>query len=272
MPDWARAETVSICGQELRFDIRRGRKGTTPLLLLNGIGAALELFQPLTDALPPDIEVIRFDVPGTGGSPSPRAPYPFWALACLTTRLLDTLGYTSADVLGFSWGGALAQQLALQHPARCRRLILLNTGTGALMIPGSPSSLARLLWPPRTVSLSGLAAYARELSGGEQLPHPAALAPFARALRSTGARDYWYLLSATVGWSSLPWLPLLAQPTLIMAGSRDPLVPLGNARIMHALIPRSQLYVYPGGHLGLLTRPRDLAHQIAGFTSSPTDG
>jgi pimeloyl-ACP methyl ester carboxylesterase len=94
------------------------------------------VLQQFVDALDPAIEVIRFDVPGTGGSPAPLIPYLFSSNARLVTQMLDQLGYSQVDVLGISWGGGLAQQFAYQYPERCRRLILVSTGTGALMVPG----------------------------------------------------------------------------------------------------------------------------------------
>ena len=83
-----------------------------PLLLFNGIGASLELLQPFVDALDPAIEVVRFDVPGVGGSPLPAIPYRFTGLCRLTGQLLTELGYDRADVLGISWGGGVAQHFA----------------------------------------------------------------------------------------------------------------------------------------------------------------
>src|SRR5437870_12050829 len=126
----AETRPITVSGQRLRVAIRKGDGTRTPLLLINGIGVNLEVLQPFVDALDPAIEVIRFDVPGTGGSPAPRIPYRFSAHARLVTQMLDQLGYQQVDVLGISWGGALAQQFAYQYPERCRRLILVSTGTG----------------------------------------------------------------------------------------------------------------------------------------------
>ena len=106
-----------------------------PLLLCNGIGASLELLQPFVDALDPRREVIRFDLPGIGGSPAPVVPYHLWTLAPLLSGLLDQLGHQQADVLGMSWGGGLAQQFAVRCPSRVRRLVLVATSPGALMVP-----------------------------------------------------------------------------------------------------------------------------------------
>jgi pimeloyl-ACP methyl ester carboxylesterase len=98
-------------GQTLRVGIRRGDKARPPLLLFNGIGANIELVQPFLDALD-GFEAIIFDVPGVGGSPSPWLPYRPSTLARLSAQLLDKLGHAQVDVLGLSWGGALAQQFA----------------------------------------------------------------------------------------------------------------------------------------------------------------
>ena len=145
----ARTQMITVGKQRLRVAIRKGDGTRTPLLLMNGIGVNLEVLQPFVDALDPAIEVMRFDVPGTGGSPAPLIPYRFAVLARLVRQMLDQLVYPQIDVLGVSWGGALAQQFAFQYPRRCRRLILVSTGTGALMVPGKLSALARIATPRR---------------------------------------------------------------------------------------------------------------------------
>jgi len=88
----------------------------------------------------------------------------------------------------------------------------------------------------------------------------------------TSGRGYLYQLAAGAGWTSLPFLPLVRQPTLILAGAEDPLIPLVNARIMAQLIPDARLRVYPDGHLGLLTRADELAPLVAGFLDEPGTG
>src|SRR5260370_16173555 len=140
----AETRIITVSGQRLRVAIRSGNGTRTPLLLMNGIGVNIEVLQPFVDALAPAIEVIRFDVPGTGGSPAPRIPYRFSALARLVTKMLDQLGYQQVDVLGVSWGGALAQQFAFQFPPRCRRLLLVTTAPRPPTAPTPPSSLPQL--------------------------------------------------------------------------------------------------------------------------------
>jgi pimeloyl-ACP methyl ester carboxylesterase len=138
-----------VAGTPLLVAIRPGTGAGPPLLLANGIGASLEALQPFVDALDPAITVIRFDVPGVGGSPLPARPYRFATLAWLLRGLLSKLGYQTADILGISWGGGLAQQFALSSPLRCRRLILVATATGPqTMVPGNPLAPGSGLRPP----------------------------------------------------------------------------------------------------------------------------
>ena len=138
---------IPALGQRIRVSLRVG--SGVPLVLCNGIGASLEVLDPLVDQLNPDTTVVRFDVPGIGGSADSPLPYNFPYLAVVLGRVLSAvgLGGEGIDVLGLSWGGALAQQLAFQNPRRCRHLILVSTGIGIGMVPGRPAVLSKLLTP-----------------------------------------------------------------------------------------------------------------------------
>ena len=260
--------TIIVDGQRLRVDIRPGNGTRTPLLLMNGFGVNLEVLQPFVDALDPAIEVIRFDVPGTGGSPAPLIPYRFSMHAWLVTKMLDQLGYRQVDALGVSWGGALAQQFAFQYSRRCRRLILVSTATGALMVPGRPWALAQMATPRRYQDPAYMAQNAGEIYGGKMRTRPELAHEFARTVRSGGLQGYLYQMLGGMGWTSVPWLPFLRQPTLILHGDDDPLVPLVNAKIMHRLIPHSKLYIFHDGHLGLGTSARELAQVVEQFLAA----
>jgi poly(3-hydroxyalkanoate) depolymerase len=258
--------TVAVGSQQLRVAVRPGDGTRTPLLLANGLGASLELLQPFVDALDPAVEVIRYDAPGVGGSPLPRVPYRLPRLARLVAGLLDRLGYGAVDLLGISWGGGLAQQFALCHRDRCRRLVLAATATGTLMVPGRPWVLARMATPRRYLDPGYAERVAADLYGGTIRADPGR----ARALlhdrtRVGPRRGYLYQLAAGAGWTSLPLLPWIRQPTLLLAGDDDPIVPLVNARIMRRLLPDAELHVYHGGHLGLLTEAAELAPVVDRF-------
>ena len=86
------------------------------------------------------------------------------------------------------------------------------------------------------------------------------------------SRGYLYQLAAGAGWTSVPFLPLLRQRTLILSGDDDPIIPLANARLMKLLIPKSRLHVYHGGHLGLVTEAAELAPVVDAFLAAPLSG
>jgi poly(3-hydroxyalkanoate) depolymerase len=265
----AQLRTVRVLGQDVRVSVRPGTEPGPPLLLCNGIGASLDLLQPFVDAVDPRIEVVRFDVPGVGGSPSPRMPYNFALLAWFVGKLLDELGYDRYDVLGISWGGGLAQQLAFQHPRRCRRLVLASTGTGTLMVPGKVSVLSKMLTPRRYRDPDYAREIAAELYGGRMREQPAEVQALMHDQSRIGTKSgYVMQLLAGVGWSSLPALPLIRQRTLILAGSDDPIIPLVNARIMQRLLPHATLHVFDDGHLGLITAAGELGPLVSAFLRS----
>jgi poly(3-hydroxyalkanoate) depolymerase len=268
--------TVAVGSQLVRVAVRpaargwRTRPSPVPLLLINGIGASLELLQPFVDELDPAIEVIRFDVPGVGGSPLPAGPYRFAGLCRLIGRLLDEFGHDRADVLGISWGGAVAQHFACFQRARCRKLVLASTATGMIMIPARPSVLARMATPRRYLDRGYLARVAGDLYGGTARSDPGRVAAAMNAGNVVGShRGYLYQLTAGLGWTSLAFLPTLRQPTLIVSGDDDPIIPVANARLMHVLIPGSRLYVFSGGHLGLVTEAAQLAPVVSRFLAEP---
>jgi poly(3-hydroxyalkanoate) depolymerase len=261
-----RVTTVTVGGRRLRVAIRPGTGGGPPLLACNGIGTPLEALAPFTGALDPAIEVVRFDVPGVGESPAPLLPYSVPCLARLAAAMLGQLGYDRFDVLGISWGGGLAQQLAAQYPRRCRRLVLAATSTGNLMIPASPRVLLHLSSPRRHRDPAHAARIAPAIYGGAIRRRPELAEPLARArMRRVSRRGYLYQLTAAAGWTSLPWLRRIRQQTLILAGDDDPVIPLANARLMALLLPAVRLHVYPDGHLGLLTRAAELAPVVSDF-------
>jgi poly(3-hydroxyalkanoate) depolymerase len=261
-----RMRSLTAAGRAIRVAVREGTAGRPPLLLCNGIGASLELLQPFVDALDPQRGVIRFDMPGIGGSPAPVIPYHLAASAPLLSGLLDRLGYQQADVLGISWGGGLAQQFALSRPDRVRRLVLVATGPGSLMVPGRPDVLIRMLTPRRHRDPGYAARIAGELYGGSAREDPALARDLLHATTRLGpARGYYYQLISSIAWTSLPRLPALRQPTLILAGDDDPIIPLVNARIMHRLIPDSELHIYHGGHLELVADAERIAPVVEAF-------
>ena len=250
-------------GHAFRAGIKLGEG--PPLLIFNGIGANLELLEPFTDSLG-GVETIVFDLPGVGETPPRMSPYRMRGLARTAERLLDKLGYQGqVDVLGVSWGGALAQQFALTCRQRCRKLVLVSTTPGMFMVPGSPFALARLFNPRRYADSSHFARVAPRVYGGAARHDASLLQEYAARVKPPHWLGYFYQQFAFWGWTSLPWLALLRQSTLIVSGNDDPLVPVINARILAGLIPRARLEIVDDGHLFLLTNPSAIAPSIRDF-------
>lgn len=263
-------QNVDVDGQLLRVGIQRGGSPTPPLLIFNGVGANLELVAPFVAAMA-GVEIVIFDIPGVGGSPAPVLPYRFSSLATLANKLLLRLGYTGkVDVLGVSWGGALAQQFAHLYPERCRRLILAATSAGVIMVPGRLSVLSKMISPRRYRDPEFLHTIGGSLYGGAYRRNPELLKEHTRHIRPPRGRGYLYQLFAGWGWTSILWLGALRQPTLVMHGSDDPIVPLVNAKILTSLIRKAELYVIDDGHLFLVTRARDCAAVVRKFLSEET--
>jgi pimeloyl-ACP methyl ester carboxylesterase len=145
-------------------------------------------------------------------------------------------------------------------------VVLVSTGTGMLMVPARIGVLSKMVTPRRYRDPAYAEAIAAELYGGLMRRRPDELRHVVYERERLGSRvGYVLQLLAGVGWTSLPALPLIRQHTLVLAGNDDPLIPLVNARIMHALLPHATLHVYDDGHLGLLTSADELGPLVSRF-------
>lgn len=266
-----RTHTVSIGSQRLRVSIEHEGSGP-PLLLINGIGATGDLFDPFRQHLS-GRETIAFDAPGVGDSPASPLPRTMGQLADLVSRLAHTLGHDHIDVLGLSWGGALALELAHRHPRLVRRLVLTATMPGWGGAMGRPAALSILASPARYYSPTYLRRVAPTLYGGGIADRPDLLESHVavRHRHAPSPRGYLYQLLAIQTWSALPWLRRLRMPTLILAGDDDPIIPLSNGRLMASRIPNARLHVVDGGgHLFLFVRAEEVAPVVSSFLDDPT--
>jgi poly(3-hydroxyalkanoate) depolymerase len=197
------------------------------------------------------------------------------ALARTVDRLIGALGYETVDVLGVSFGGALAQQLARQSPDRVRRLVLAATAPGVPGlggVPGRPRAMLALATPRRYYSPEYFRKVAPTLYGGRIRREPELMAEqaHARMTHPPSPRGYAAQLYAMSGWTNLPWLPFIRHPTLVMAGDDDPIIPLINGRILARLMPSARLEVITGGgHLFLLEDAERSAALIGEFLAHP---
>jgi len=200
----------------LRVRVRVEGNGD-PVLLLNGLTRPLESWGPFAESLhgrTPSSSA----APGVGGSSTPFLPLSISALATLAASVLDEADVERADVLGFSHGGAVAQQLAAQAPARVRGLVLASTSCGV----------------GATASNTAMNA-SRQQPGAGSWPLPDALGAL------------WHSLAIS-SWSSIPFLGAIRAPTLVVCGSRDRVVPPANSTLLARRIPDAELVMLSAGH------------------------
>ena len=262
---------VKVGGIDLRVSVRPGSAEASrpPLLLCNGIGAPIEMWTPFRDPL--GRPTIAFDAPGVGESQVPLIPPTMSGVARLVLQILDHLDVPTVDVLGVSWGGALAQDVAHRGGDRVRRLVLCATMAGGLPVPGDPRVLAILATPLRYWSPSYLNRVATRLYGPDVAGNPEMMAHQRRArfTRAPSGRGYVWQMLALRRFASVLWLHKLAQPTLVLAGRSDPIIPVANGRILAGRIPGGRLEVVEGGHLFLLTNPTEMAARVNEFLDEP---
>ena len=232
--------TEHVYGLSLR--VARWREGApgTPLLFLNGIGADIAAAAPLLAQID-GREVWTLDMPGVGGSPDALLPYAAPTIAAMVMEIAGRLGHKMIDVAGFSWGGALAQQVAIQFPGRVSRLVLMAT-TPSVGAPGI-----------------GWAALLDDdmLASGLKLP---TATPLGLAYQSM----------AMAGWTSAAMLPhLKGTPVLILMGERDGVVPACHGRAIADLIDGAVLEVVPGSHLFPFTHAAAISARISAFLDQP---
>ncbi len=265
MPAIAEAgRTVSVRGLEI-FVRERGEG--FPLLMINGIGANVDMFDATETALARRSRTIAFDAPGTGRSSTPIFPLPIVSIARVARDLLDTLGYAQADVLGFSHGGLVAQELARVAPERVRRLALVSTACGWGSRLGDPAALSALATPLRYYSRS-FGARTSHLYGERDSMVDASLRE-ARVGSPPSLLGYAYQLLAAATWSSLPWLGTLRQSTLVIAGEDDRVTVPANGVQLTRLIKNSRLHLLPGeGHLALFDPASGAQPLLADFFSA----
>jgi poly(3-hydroxyoctanoate) depolymerase len=261
--------TLSPGGVEV-FVRRRGEG--RPVLLVNGLGASVEMLVTLEERLAADAHTIAVELPGAGRSPTPRRPMSIAAMAKLLGDLLDELGHERVDVVGFSLGGTVAQQLAHDAPGRVRRLALVSTACGWGSLPGTLEALTLISLPIRYHSRTLYERTTPLASPADRdlLQRMPGLAE-ARLRYPPSLLGYAYQLTAGALWSSLPWLSSVTVPTLVLCGDGDRLVQPANGIQLARLLPESRLHILPGeGHLYVCDPDSAALPLLADFFSSRT--
>jgi pimeloyl-ACP methyl ester carboxylesterase len=272
----ARTQFVDAGGVQFAFR-RFGRPGVAPLVMLQHFRGNLDNWDPaLTDALSAEREVILVDYPGAGASTGE----PSHNIATTARQMIgftDALELPAVDLLGFSIGGFVAQEIALIRPGLIRRLVL--AGTGPKGAPGmhgwrediaaaarSPESTAEgLLYiffaHTETSQTKGREFLARFMQRSEDRDPPSSLA----------VRDAQY--DAIVEWgipdhSALQRLTGIGSPTLIIQGDHDLMIPTKLSHLMAGLIPDAEIRIYSdAAHAFLFQYPAAAAADVNAFLS-----
>ena len=241
-----------------------------PLLLIYGLAGRGNNWKFQIEALSPRFQIITFDNRGVGETDQPEEAFSLADIADDAAELLDHLGIASANVFGISMGGMIAQELALRHPGRVRKLALGCTHPGIKHCLPSPGWVTEIF--------KSLPGKPREQVVRECTPIN--YSPFTQEHRSElieslvplfvdnrqRAHGYAGQLNAIWEFNAFDRLPQLAMPTLVMTGTDDVLVVPGNSKIIAERIPKVRLIEFPeAGHLFFIEKADDVNQELLEF-------
>lgn len=219
-----------------------------PLVMINAMASPMTAW----GALPEEIKgrtVILLDPPGIGASPLSPVPYTADQLAGMITDLVTELGYETFDLFGYSWGGFIAQHVAMDYPYRVRRLVLAGCGPtfshGYALQRKSTLALHTMMAMPELI-----------------------MSYVSSAMKQPDPRGSAYQLIAAMNLSVVGRMAGIAQPTLILAGTRDPISPAAHSEQLKQGIPNSRLQIFEAGHFFPTTLPQDVATAIEAHLSA----
>jgi len=244
-----------------------------PLLMINGLGASVEMWSPFWKRLAEHYRVILFDNRGVGRSTVPDTPYTISAMAEDAANLLNALGIPSAFVYGASMGGQIAQSLVLDFPQKVQALVLgMTTSGGKHAVLPSPETMAKLaqLARPQPGITAQEILWSVEYTPEFLESHRAELEREAASVRyPTSPIGFRRQAEASMSFDSYDRLPSIRTPTLVLAGSRDILMRPENARLIASRVPGARLHIVEGAAHGFTReKPAESITVILEFLSS----
>lgn len=235
-----------------------------PLVLIMGLSGDLTWWGPLVAELERDFRLILFDNRGAGLTEAPEGKYSIPMFANDTAGLMARLGIPRAHVFGVSMGGMIAQELALLYPERVDRLVLGCTSSGGKGFTMPSADAVRDMTLARGKSNEEIARQTMSIlfAPGFMKEHPETIEAMVRRFvdsptpRKPFTQQFW----AAIGHDCHERLPQIRNPTLILTGDRDALIPPRNAVTLQEQIPGSRLgTIEDAGHVFFIEAPKKVA-------------
>lgn len=255
---------VHLNGIDFHYEVSgSGRR----LMFLNGTGATLSQVAPLVSIFAESFEVVAFDQRGIGLSTCPNDPYTMSDLAADTLALADHLGWEHFRLVGISFGGMVAQEVAVTDPSRIDRLALLCTSPGGA--GGSSFPLQTLVGMPPLERSSVSAEIMDTRFTPEWLGDHASEQILAGLLAQRFTPEAFkedlgtgLQLQARSGHDVFDRLPAITCPTLVASGRFDGIAPAANGAAIASQISNAELRIYEGGHIFFVQDPKALPDVI----------
>lgn len=241
-----------------------------PLLLIRGLGSTCDGFKAQVEGLSPYFRVVSFDNRCVGRSDQPQEPFTIADMADDTAALLDALDVASAHVFGVSLGGMVAQELALRHPSRVRRLVLACTHAGPRTAARSPEWAVRLfnesrdMPRPDALTHSVPLLFARKTI--DERPDLVDETLAVMANNNQPKSSYLLQLGAVMQHDTFDRLAQITHPTLVLTGTEDTLVDPENSRRIAKRIPGARLLEFEEtGHVFFTEKADDVNRTLVEF-------
>ncbi len=240
------------------------------ILVIHGLGYERHGWGPAIEVLAARFRIIAFDNRGVGETDAPEGPYSAAQMADDAAAVLDDAGVARVHVVGTSLGGMIAQELALNHPARVETLMLSATTPGGEEAFPMPQRgidrFAAFAANPSPATLRGLVE--NSLADSTVTTRPELVEEILRYRLANPVELEPWLAQAAAGsaFSSLSRLPGLERPTLVTHGTSDNVVDYRNSELLARAIPNAELMLMADtGHLAFWERPTEFADTVADF-------
>ncbi|HWB35236.1 MAG TPA: alpha/beta fold hydrolase [Rugosimonospora sp.] len=262
----ATPETHHLTFADWTTRVLRAGAGDEPLVLLHSHGVDADMWLPLIDALPAGVPALALDLRGQGASTNRRRPVTLELLADDVIAVLEHEGVRRCTVVGLALGGTVAQLVATRAPRLTARLVLMDTA--ATRTPQSRQSLLDRAGLAERGGLGGLidAAIPRWFPDTTPAPDAAVLAALRAMMERADPHEYAAVGRAFADLELRDNAALIGCPTLVVVGAEDVAMPVAASRLLHELIPGSELVVLPGiGHCPPLHDPALVARLLTGW-------